>query len=370
MLLSERIQSMAPTNAAFYRLAIQLTDETVKVYPLDLSMFKLGESPTGVPSGGYTICYYDAGYGPITHANKSIRIDQQSEALRASSAQLSLHLASPSSSGGASLPPARLALPAPAPAVTSAPPSSPASGKSPEPRHPVETRAEASGAVSAETIDHEFRAHLHAMDLEDRQQEFLKGSMYATELGEAFGLNRILRRDLMELQRVIVLHSHNAYKEVAQVKGTVHDLLQLQREVLAAAAQQIAQPPPTPPDYVGLGHSALAAIREIGVAMIQRGQNKDAASPTPGGPTPPLLAAPRGEGVAAPPAPRGDAIDRMVSKLRSVNDQDIALAMSTPDKWKALLENLVSGSSEPARNGPPEATSHEQTDSKEKGGAA
>ena len=361
MLISERIQSLAPANAAFYRLAIQLTDETVKVYPLDLKMFKLGDPPTGVPSGGYTICYYDAGYGPITHANKSIRLDQHSEALLARSAQLSLHTGNPGSYGGATSPLPRLALPAPTPAGTSGSPASPVPGYPPEPRHPVETRAEASGAGSTEPIDRELRAHLHAMDLEDRQQEFLKGTLYATELGEAFGLNRILRRDLMELQRVIVLHSQSAYKEVAQVKGTVQDLLQLQREVLAAAAQQIAQPPPPPPDYVSLGHSALAAIREIGVAMVHRGQSKDEAAKTP-----PLLAAPSSEEAAAQPSPRGDAIDRMVSKLRSVSDQDIALAMSAPDRWKALLDDLVSGKKEPAPSGPPPQG---QTESKEEGGA-
>ena len=141
----------------------------------------------------------------------------------------------------------------------------------------------------------------------------------------------------------------------------LQDLLQLQREVLAAAAQQIAQPPPPPPDYVSLGHSALAAIREIGVAMVQRGQNKDGAAKTP-----PLLAAPSSEEAAAQPSPRGDAIDRMVSKLRSVSDQDIALAMSAPDRWKALLDDLVSGKKEPAPSGPP---SQEQTESKEEGGA-
>ncbi len=368
MLISERIQSLAPANAVFYRLAIQLTDETVKVYPLDLSMFKLGDPPTGVPSGGYTICYYDAGYGPITHANKSIRLDQQSEALRANSAQLSLHMTSPSSSGGAAFPSGRLALPAPASAVASAPPSSQASGKPAELRHPAEIRAESPGAGSAEATDREFRAHLHAMDLEDRQQEFLKGTMYATELGEAFGLNRILRRDLMELQRVIVLHSQNSYKEVAQVKGTVQDLLQLQREVLAAAAQQIAQPPAPPPDYVGLGHSALTAIRELGVAMIQRGQSKEAAPATPAAPTTPLLTAPPSEGTAAPSASRGDAIDRMVNKLRSVSDHDIALAMSAPEKWKALLDDLVSRSNEPAASGPPEATAHTHRVAKEEEG--
>lgn len=366
MLISERIQSLAPAGAAYYRLAIQLTDETVKVYPLDLKMFKLGDPPIGVPSGGYTICYYDAGYGPITHGNKSIRLDQQSEAQLARSAQLSLHMGSPSPYGGATSPLSRLALPTPTASGANWPPASPTLGHAPTTPHPGETRTEMSSAGSTEPLDRELRAHLHAMDLEDRQQEFLKGTLYATELGEAFGLNRILRRDLMELQRVIVLHSQNAYKEVAQVKGTVQDLLQLQREVLAAAAQQIAQPPPPPPDYVGLGHSALAAIREIGVAMVQRGQSKDGAATSPAPSKTPLLAASTGEEAAAQSPPSGDAIDRMVSRLRSVSDHDIALAMSAPDKWKSLLDDLVSGNKEPSPIGPP---SPKQTVSKEEGGA-
>ena len=38
-------------------------------------------------------------------------------------------------------------------------------------------------------VDLEFQRHMHAMDLEERQQEFIKNSTYVTEVGELFTLN-------------------------------------------------------------------------------------------------------------------------------------------------------------------------------------
>ena len=48
---------------------------------------------------------------------------------------------------------------------------------------------------------------MHAMDLEERHQEFIKNSTYVTEVGELFALNRIMRRELVEMQRLIVQYS-------------------------------------------------------------------------------------------------------------------------------------------------------------------
>ena len=85
--------------------------------------------------------------------------------------------------------------------------------------------------------DLEFQRHMHAMDLEERQQEFIKKSTYVTEVGELFTLNRIMRRELVEMQRLIVQHSQQAYRDIEHVKGVSRDFLQLQKEILASAAE-------------------------------------------------------------------------------------------------------------------------------------
>ena len=43
-----------------------------------------------------------------------------------------------------------------------------------------------------------------------------------------------------------------------------------------------------------------------------------------------------------PSGPGPDVLDKMVSKLRTTTDYDIALAMSSPSQWKAFLEGLLS----------------------------
>ena len=271
----------------------------------------------------------------MPHHNHTIQVNFQSEVQRASqSQQLSLHAAGrterPMLGAGATSPPPLNAPGAINPARTLA-------GNAPEPTGPEAEEP----IASMEDTDLEFRKYTYAMDLEDRQQEFIKNSNYVTEVGEVFALNRIMRRELMELQRLVVLNAQHAHQETAQVKGTIHDLLELQREVLAHAAQNVKSAPAPPPDYVGLGHSALATVRELGVAMLQRSQYREPGLPSGRGARAPQLPPAAREDAGPPSAPTPDILDKMVSKLRSTTEADIALAMSSPEKWKALLDELI-----------------------------
>lgn len=358
MFLSERIASIAPPHAVFFRLLAQRHDDSTQVYPLDPgSYFHIGESPYGIPSGNYTICFYTDQKQPMPHHNQPLRIDLQSEVHQANQAQLSLYRSASragerAAAGSGSA--ARPALNTPGAA-----PQAKSTAASPPPP------SESAGLAKSESAqeDLEFRKYTYAMDLEDRQQEFIKNSAYVTEVGEVFALNRIMRRELMELQRIIVLNSQQAHKEVSQVKGTIHDLLEIQREVLTNAAQTTTRPPPPPPDYVGLGHSALATIRDLGVAILHRSHSRESESEPRQArpaqlPAATLSSSPSSEGPPTPAAAKPDIFDRMVSKLRATTDADIALAMSTPEQWKAMLDELRSGGTapstpEPARPVPP-----------------
>lgn len=331
MLISARIQALAPGRSSFFRLTAPSYDGTIKVFPAEEGhYYRVGDSPYGVPLGRYSINFYDEDLKPMTHTEQLIVIDHLDETNRAGPSQLSLHVAS--SKPGLSTPP----LNANATQVAVSPRTVAPKGSG----QPAPALGEAIPDHIKEA-DTEFRKYLHAMDLEDRQQDFIKNSAYVTEVAELFALNRIMRREMMELQRIIVLSSQQSYKDTEHVKGTIHQLLQLQKEVLTHAAEHISRPPAPPPDYVGLGHSALSMIREIGVALIARSQGKEVARSLPATAPLPQLPAKGAEGSEPAKSPPPDIIDRMVQKLKNASDVDLALAMSSPEKWKALFHEFT-----------------------------
>jgi hypothetical protein len=225
MLASEQILTSAPWGSVTYRLLVKLWDGASRLYPAEPgTFFRIGDPSTNVPIGKYSIYYYDCGNQLIRCLEDGLVLDETAAAL---------------------------------------PPSQPKATPEPIDTPPSESELE-------------LRRHMQAMDLEERQQEFIKGSTYITELGEVFTLNRLMRREMLEMHRIIVSHSQRAYQDIDQVKGTIHELLSLQKAVLEHAATQIARPPSPPPDYVGLGHSALAMVKELGVALIQRSAMKEA----------------------------------------------------------------------------------------------
>ena len=82
-------------------------------------------------------------------------------------------------------------------------------------------------------------------------------------------------------------------------------------------------------------------IREIGVALISRSQGKEVARPLPATAPLPQLPAKGAEGSEPAKSPPPDIIDRMVQKLKNATDVDLALAMSSPEKWKALFDEFT-----------------------------
>ena len=327
MFLSEQIKSDGPGNASYYRLKLQMSNGAERLFPSDPGVFfKIGEAPGGAPSGDYIVCFYDEEGRLISHPEKKITIDLRSAISQ--QGQLNMHLLNAQGT------PAKPGLHGPI--------------------SRIDERGSAAGSVPAQLpeppplpteVDLEFRRHLQAMDLEERQQEFIKNSTYVTEVAELFTVNRLMRREMLELHRIIVQHSSRAYQDIDHVKSTIHELMALQKAVLEHAATQIAKPPAPPPDYVGLGHSALSVIKDIGVALIQRAHAKDAGAKLPELPAAPQLPPPAAEVSKAPADGPADAIAKMVEKLQGVTEVDLAMAMSSPESWKSLLDELRSGTS-------------------------
>lgn len=342
MFLSDRIKNIAPANGTFYRLMVEHHDGSSRFFPAETgAYFRVGDSPYGVPSGKYTLCFYDSEYRPLPHQDRSFDINLQSEVHRASQPQLSLHLS------GAAPPGAQRADEnSTGDTRLNKPPTLPQGPA----KQSTDTASAADPAASAHLMntDLEFQKYLHAMDLEERQQDFIKNSTYVTEIGELFALNRIMRREMVEMQRLIVMHSQQAYRDIEHVKGISRDFLQLQKEILASAAENVSRPPAAPPDYVGLGHSALALIKEIGVALINRSQPRDGDRQLVGNAALPQLPAHQQDATTSRQSQAADIIDKIAQKLKGSTDVDMALAMSSPEKWKALFDDLAAPAKEPA----------------------
>lgn len=328
--LSERIRALATGQAVYFRLKMELTNNNVRIFPPEEGgYYKVGEPPYHVPVGSYLLCFYDAELRPIVGSDQRFIVHPQTDQVRSPQAQLPLNfnLAGSSSGSGA-------VNTTPAPATPSAhvvvvpTPATPPAAK------PSEATSEA---------DLEFRKHLHSMDLEDRQQDFIRNSTYIKEVGELFVLNRIMRRDMMEMQRSMVMHAQHAFRDIEQVKTTVQGLLDLEIKVVSHVEKRLNSPPAPPPDYLGLGNAAIALLRDVSVALIQRGQPERPSSlPVAQPQLPPANSAPTPE--ISPPAEvkaPGNVLEQMGQKLRALSEMDLAQAMSSPEAWAGLLQSLV-----------------------------
>ena len=215
MFLSERILNIAPAGAAYFRLKTEFSDGSTKFFPADeRSYFVLGDSPFGVAAGVYVLCFYDKHYQALPAFDRSFEMKLESDLHRADQSHLFLHANQAVTPVANGVGESRLN-------------NTPTPGKSQADTHKAEPRNEEGMTAVA---DLEFQRHMHAMDLEERQQEFIKNSTYVTEVGELFTLNRLMRRELVEMQRLIVQYSQQAYRDIERVKGISRDFLQLQKE--------------------------------------------------------------------------------------------------------------------------------------------
>lgn len=345
MMVSEIVQKEAPAGAKWYRLQMKFSDGSARYYPTSSDGYVVGQAPIGTPPGRYNVCYYDAEGQPIA-LPEPVGVALGLETNRGSTAQMGLNILNAS---GPALPPP------PGPVLTTPSIERRAQEVLDAEKRSLTTKLPAviSGPPLSVEAELEMRRHQHAMDMEERQQEFIKSSTYVTEIGEIFELNRVMRKEMMEMQRIIVQQSQQAHKDLDLMKNTLRELFKLQQEALDKAAEMLPRPPPPPPpDYVGLGHTALNVLKELGVALIDRHHGREGTAALRGSSKPQLPAAvvenkdskDAADGADAKTSsgpPSADIIERMIRKIQSASDIDMAIAMSSPEKWKALMEELL-----------------------------
>jgi hypothetical protein len=249
MLLSARIEDLAPSGSVFYRLVLQLPGGTTRQYPLNPGIaYSVGQAPGGVPDGHYVVLFYDQAMQLLNGAGYELVIDAVSSGLLRAS--------------GSSVPIQADKKKAPAPTQTI----------EPQPHaYELMSREELRRRYLAEK-DPTLRQRLLEADAEGRRMAFVQGSTYVKELGEAYLLNRMMRREMTLMQDSMEEYQRQAFAELGQSTDTFLALQEMQDAVLKHADKHLkpADHHVRTPDYVGLGMAAISALQEVGTTLMDR----------------------------------------------------------------------------------------------------
>ena len=92
MFLSERIKNIAPSNASYFRLKMEYSDVRSRFFPPEAgAYYVLGDSPFGIPSGMYVLCFYDKHCQALYEYDRDFELNLQNELHRADQPQVFLH---------------------------------------------------------------------------------------------------------------------------------------------------------------------------------------------------------------------------------------------------------------------------------------
>lgn len=233
----------------------------------------------------------------------------------------------------------------------------------------------------------------------DRQnQRQIRRSMYAREIGETHQLNAMMRREVVEANRIAALSNKRGFDELGRyreanaalredfkrnqdaVQQTVEKTVGLLDFVLEKAAEKLAAPPPPSTDFTGLGQSAIEMAGKVLLALLTKSPSPPALPPanqpaisapaSPSLPAPPPAAgagqqAPNAPAApaeqspsasaggqsaapatpAAPPAPPAQptmhpALAKLAAKFSNLGEMELARRIATPDGWKHLFDEI------------------------------
>lgn len=178
--------------------------------------------------------------------------------------------------------------------------------------------------------------HIRMLKIQQRtdkqNQRQIRRSMYAREVGETHQLNAMMRREVVEANRIAALSNKRGFDELGRyreanaalredfkrnqdaIQLTVEKTVGLLDFVLEKAAEKLAAPPPPSTDFTGLGQSAIEMAGKVLLALLTKSAPPPAlppanhpAIPAPANPSlPPAPAAPgagqQASNVAASPA--------------------------------------------------------------------
>ncbi len=310
----EHLRSRAPAGAAFFRLVGRTPRGEYVLFPRDShSVYGLGEAPRGLLPGTYQVFYFDSAGQQFQHARVELHLSQGMAAelgpidgagIQGSHGFVEDSVHQLQAAKG------QLSLPLPATALTA-----------------TSTAASAQFALMQEQA-----AHKMALESDQQKYHFVQNAEHVREVGEAVMINRMLRQEMVELNKQAQLGSQAAFADVEKQLAAIRMLHQVKKEILKDLKDAESPPPPQKVDWVPLANHAIQTISDIGVALVQS-LSRSAAAPATSQPSPspaPLPA--QGAPASRPPAegrdkPAPPAAPRSFTPRREPEPESITSAL-------------------------------------------
>lgn len=165
-----------------------------------------------------------------------------------------------------------------------------------------------------------------AIEAEEAELGGNKKRAYTEEITDWHALNRRLRAD--------ILHMHKYFMDGHEsLSKAYNSVVSLQEKTIHSLAQQLKslQAPPPPPDYSGTLEATVLAVKDIGVALINRTSDRKQIASDAG-------LAPKN---SLPAAPAGMSNDEIKKFLANLDDRTIAEIMQSPESFKSAIETLA-----------------------------
>ena len=246
----EHLRSRAPANAAFFRLVGRTPRGEYVLFPRDShSVYGLGEAPRGLLPGTYQVFFFDTAGQQIQHARVELNL---SEALAAELGPID----------GAGIQGSVGALEDAAHQLQAA------KGQLSLPLPPAALTATSSAASAQLALTREQAAHKMSLESDQQKYAFIQSSVHAREIGEAVMVNRMLRQEMMELNKQIQLGSQAAFADVEKQLAAIRLIRQAQKEVLQDLKEMETPAQPQKIDWFPLANHAVKTVSEIGVALV------------------------------------------------------------------------------------------------------
>jgi hypothetical protein len=171
---------------------------------------------------------------------------------------------------------------------------------------PAAAMTATSTAASAQlALTREQAAHKMTLESDQQKYAFVHNAKHVGEIGEAVMINRMLRQEMMELNKQVQLGSQAAFADVEKQLAAIRMIRQAQKEVLQDLKEAVPPAQPQKIDWFPLANHAMQTFSDIGVALVK--SLPKSATPQPS----PMAAPPTAPQVAqSAPAPRPPAEER------------------------------------------------------------
>ena len=233
------------------------------------------------------------------------------------------------------------------------------------------------------------RRHLRfQLESQERTARLIRENVTNKDLADSQSLNGVMRREMVESQRIATLTTRRGYDELDRYrdanKGMREDFLanlstlnkgvetaaQMLGLVMSKATEKLTTPPPPATDFTGLGQSAIEMTGRVLLALLTKGGGPPELPPKNGGtknkqlsasaatdsveakvspaavapgasasPTVTALASDE-KPAAASQKPAHPALQKLAAKFAGMSELELARRVGSPQGWQQLIDEV------------------------------